>query len=494
MSELNGNELNGGHANSNGTQAVAEPEVDEDSTEQAVPAVHQVDIDTQKALAGVAQLEQPLVPDEMIIDVDRSEPQKVATADKPASRSIWTLTLVGGLLGFLGMIVFLLSGAGGRPKVTVVQPTPTPSTTPAPDELAQTQARLALTDQQRQNRDASGTTRPLTQTSPTPKPSASPTPPTIASSAPQTLPPPPAPLPPPVITSTAPSPAPTPLSPVEQWQLAAQMGSFGATRSNGANAATSTTAPTAPITSATASSPALPIPVAASSNPRQLPITQLRNSPDVPGMRSQPLAAVMLGSTATGQLQTEIILSSGVDQQDVKYLIQVRDPLKDVNGAIALPSGSTIVATIDRSSGQAGAVQFKAISLIYNNQEYALPEGSLVIRNKDGGVLQARRQGGGGGIGQFILPALFNGLSQAGQVAAQPRSTTTTTTGNRTTTSTDGRGNPQSAFIGGAANSISQQLQQQAQMANQQAATQPVSWRLAAETEVQIFVNSTFEM
>jgi hypothetical protein len=139
-------------------------------------------------------------------------------------------------------------------------------------------------------------------------------------------------------------------------------------------------------------------------------------------------------------------------------------------------------------------VQLTAQSFIQNNQEKPLPANSVLIRAANGGTLTARREGGGNQMGRSLLPALFSGISQAAQTINEPRSSITVN-GGSTITSNNGNRNIGAAFAGGAFRNLTEQLQQQAQTAQQQAQSSSGHiWRIAEGQTVQVFVNSSFSL
>ena len=97
-------------------------------------------------------------------------------------------------------------------------------------------------------------------------------------------------------------------------------------------------------------------------------------------------------------------------------------------------------------------------------------------------------------MGRSLLPALFSGISQAAQAINEPRSSITIN-GGSTITSNSGNRNIGAAFAGGAFRNLTEQLQQQAQTAQQQAQSSGGQiWRIAEGQTVQVFVNSSFSL
>jgi hypothetical protein len=349
-------------------------------------------------------------------------------------------------------------------------PSPTPSLTPSPSPQ---------------------TVRPAQAVSTVPTPAAAPR---VISPA--------APLPVPAIP-VAQNPPPQ-LSPMEQWQASAQIGSFGSVTIRPTPIAPPR--PAAPVAVPPPSTPvAIALPSTAPPTPRSAPgtpISQLRSTSSIPGLRNQPLVPVLVGTMASGQLQTEVLMTGDAsppaanlnDPTTPKYLINVDTPLKDSTGNTAIPEGSTLVAVVRGFSAQSGGLQLDVISVIANSKEYTVTPGVLAIRSDDGGMLVADQIRRGNNFLDRVALPVFAGLAEAGQVLSEPSGTTTTRGGSTTTTNLGDR-DPGAAFVSGAFGNLSDQLSQEAERRNdRQSESETSTWRLRAGESVQIFVNSSFEM
>jgi hypothetical protein len=289
------------------------------------------------------------------------------------------------------------------------------------------------------------------------------------------------------------------LSPMEQWQASAQIGSFGTVTIRPTPGAPPR--PAAPVVAPTPSTPvaiAPPVPRAASGTP----ISQLRSTSSIPGLRNQPLVPVLVGTMASGQLETEVLLTGDAsppaanlnDPTTPKYLISLDTPLKDSAEDTAIPEGATLVAVVRGFSAQSGGLQLEVISVIANNKEYSVTPGVIAIRSDDGGMLVADQMRRGNNFLDRVALPVFAGLAEAGQVLSEPSGTTTTRGNSTTTTNSDDR-DPGAAFVSGAFGNLSDQLSQEAERRNdRQSESETSTWRLRAGESVQIFVNSSFEM
>lgn len=430
----------------------------------------------------------------------RSVKTKVNIINSPWSKGL----LIAGGAGVVFLFLYLfLHGVTSRPEA----PPPVPHATEspamgsddgaAPDETSKYKTEAALTTQK----------TALNQVAPKPTPTLSPK----AGNSPSPLQPalappisnvPLAPLSPAQPLSAlaaANQTAVVPPDPVQQWQTAARLGSYGRLTpgSSGATAASTPVAPT-PVQPFAPFVPPAPPPVSSTGTQ---PLSSLRASSSTPGLRDHPLSSVLVGSSVAAQLATAIVLSGDNTSpiapdspSATRYLVRLTADLKDADGNVALPAGTQVVVIARSFSQQTGNAEFVATSLIVNNKEYAAPKDSLVIRSTNGGLLAFGKQNTGGGVFKSILPAFFAGIAQAGQILNQPSSSATVSGGSVSATTTSSSPSPVAGFAQGFGNNLSQQMQQQAQAANQKAASAPASWSLDAGSSVLVFVNSSFQL
>lgn len=423
----------------------------------------------------------------------RSVRTKVSLVKSPWSKTV----LIWGGCGALFLVVgFFLTGLTSRPNTPPPVPTASASPTTGTDDGA------ALDETSRYKTEAALTTQKtaLNQVTPKPSPTVAPSPTPTASLKPALAPPVSRLTPMPVMPLTPTNQAPVTLpDPVQQWQTAARLGSYGRlTPGAGGYAASSVPVAQAPI----APAPYVPVvPTTPQAANGALPLTSLRASSSTPGLRDQPLSSVLVGSTVTAQLSTAIVMAGDNttpvapdSPSATRYLVRLTADLKDADGNIALPSGSQVVVVARSFSQQNGSAEFVATSVIVNNKEYSAPKDALVVRSTNGGLLAFNKQGAGGGLFQAVLPAFFSGLSQAGQVLNQPSSSATVSGGNVSATTTSSNPKPLAGFAQGFGQNLAQQMQQQAQAANQANASKPASWSLGAGSPVLVFVNASFQL
>lgn len=463
-----------------------------------------------KALFGVtetsAQLNSELVDAEEPDDRDEDElnlldPRQSKTnvdfVQNPYSRIV--------MVAIPGFLTILIGGAlvqnitaGKNNSAPVV----TPSVSPAADansdsvnrtsseEIAKYKAETALAQQQTVFQKKQSIT-PSQQT-PTQAILSAPAP--IAPEIPQPVPP--LPPPPPVIHPPESNEVDSlPTDPVARWKIAATAGGFGRV--------TNFSAPVqaAPVQQTPVYIPPMPPSQSNSDTGSGVakPINQLRAAASSDGLRDKPPAPVLVGATANGQLATAIVVAGDnaqvSDGNGTKYLANLNTPLKDADGSVAIPADAVLVMSAKSLSSQSGVVEFQVSSVIVNNREYSAPKGALLVRGNNGAPLTlAKRGGSGGNFFTAALPAVLAGVGQAGQALNQPNASSVVSAGSVTTTTSSSKPNIAGAFASGMSNSLSQQLTQQIQAANQRNMNAPVVWELGAGTDIVVFVNQSFEM
>ena len=446
------------------------------------------------------------------LDVDDADnvvdPRAVKTKHGFIGNPFTKLAVVGGstLLVVTALGVFLTSVMGGHSNnspVVVASPSPSPSVSPldtTQDEVAKYKTDSALSRQKELLNGASkpqplptASAKPASTVTPTPTPTPTPIPlasPMAMPAAPATS----------VVTSPVPLPTATPVDPMEKWRMAATMGSYGSVPTGSSAGSANYTPPNVPVP-VQAPVPFVPsVPATPSGNTGAHPLSQLRSSVITPGLRDRPLSPVLVGTTAIAQTRTGVVLAGDNttpiapdSPMTTKYLAQLKVDLKDANGAVALPTGSTLVMVARSFSPQTGMAEFVVVSVLVDNKEYTVPKDTLVVRGSDGGLVAFSKRGGSKGV-QSLLPAFFAGLSQAGQILNQPSSSATVSGGSVSATTTSSSPSALAGFAQGFGNNLSQSMQQKAQAANQAAASAPASWQLGAGTEVKVFVNASFEL
>ncbi|MBW4476757.1 MAG: hypothetical protein KME54_07760 [Tolypothrix brevis GSE-NOS-MK-07-07A] len=317
----------------------------------------------------------------------------------------------------------------------------------------------------------------------------------------------------PIVTAT---PKPTP-DPLQEWAKLAKLGSYGmvSVTGNSVQAATPAT-PTAPT----------PIPVnntrlqARNTEPDDEPPED--STPAFSQTKQQTAKSVAVGTRAKAVFATavygETTRSTNSNKKDESgkdvFVVRLKEPLKSVDGAIALPAKTEFLAQV-RSISEQGFLQLDVVKVIVSNNnnitEKSLPPNAITVRATEGKPLiasQFSNQGGSGvgltDVGVFVL----NGAGKAAEIFNRPDtriqcvdniSTTSNTTNNGTNVvtnncfqTTDNRRNILAGVLEGGATNIAQQISQRNQQnISKRQAQRTNVWFMPAGKEIEIYVNQT---
>jgi hypothetical protein len=192
------------------------------------------------------------------------------------------------------------------------------------------------------------------------------------------------------------------------------------------------------------------------------------------------------------------------NKDDSQFVVRLREPLKSVDGAIALPKNTELVAQIKQIT-EGGWVQLSVVSVNFQNNgnitEIRLPPDAIKIRRPGGRPLLARKYPDKSGkiAGNDAFSGLLGGLGQVGDILNRPQTRTKvycyetggTSNDNRyctPTTETDQQRNIPAAVLEGASRAIVPQLNQRNQQATQEMMKSNI-WHLEAGTEVEVYAN-----
>ncbi|MEJ1934096.1 hypothetical protein WDZ92_28185 [Nostoc sp. NIES-2111] len=297
--------------------------------------------------------------------------------------------------------------------------------------------------------------------------------------------------PPPVIQS---NPTPTPLNPWEQWKRLSKVGSYG--QANPVEQPSMTVSSQPPLTA-----------------PSPEPSNNGYQPPQNPGStisQAQPRnsQSLKVGTSAKGVLATAVFgetnrgrTNSGDDNENKNmFVIRLTEPLKDADGAIAVPANTEILTEL-KSVSEQGVMQLSLTKMIVQNNgvlsERDIPNNALTIRGAGGSPLLAKQYPDRGSsiagmdAGLFVL----GGVAKAAELFNRTDSQVVVTTGGGTTvTSGNPRRNIAAGVLEGGLNSVVPQISQRNQQAIAQMMQQTNVWLLGAGTQVEIYVNQAVQL
>ncbi|BAY64764.1 hypothetical protein NIES22_48640 [Calothrix brevissima NIES-22] len=181
------------------------------------------------------------------------------------------------------------------------------------------------------------------------------------------------------------------------------------------------------------------------------------------------------------------------------FVVRVQEPLKGVDGNVAIPAGTELLTEISSLSEQ-GLVQLKVVKAIAKDSngitENSLPPNAMMIRGTQGRPLVAKQYPNRGSsiagmdIGLFVL----GGLGKAAELMNRTDSQVVSTSAGSTVVTTN---NPQrnmiAAALEGGMNTVVPQIAQRNQQAISEMMQRTNVWFLPAGTEVEIYINQTME-
>ncbi|YAF95036.1 MAG: TrbI/VirB10 family protein [Nodularia sp. CChRGM 3473] len=310
---------------------------------------------------------------------------------------------------------------------------------------------------------------------------------------------------PPIAIAPPPSPAPLPVpnpdtkpstpDPLEEWTRLAKLGSYGqvsATGQSSRNAARSE-----PVNNTNGQVQAT------NSDPEPTPPQQ---DSRISQAQPQNSKSIKVGSSAKAVLATAIFgettrsRNNDSDENANVFVLRLKQPLKAVDGEIAVPANTELLAEI-RSISEQGLLHLDVVKVVSQDNgeliERNLPKSAIIVRAPQGKPLVASKfpnQGAsiaGMDAGLFILGGigkaaeLFNRTDT--QVVNQGAAGTIVTT-------TNPQRNVAAGIVEGGLNSIVPQISQRNQQAISQMMQQTNVWFIPAGKEVEIYVNRTMQL
>ncbi|MBW4565507.1 MAG: TrbI/VirB10 family protein [Mojavia pulchra JT2-VF2] len=234
-------------------------------------------------------------------------------------------------------------------------------------------------------------------------------------------------------------------------------------------------------------------------NPEQLPKQQTSRANQVAQQSPKSLA---VGSHAKAVLATAVFgetsKSANGNNTNV-FVVRLQEPLKSVDGAIAVPANTELLTQMSSVSDQ-GLVQLDVIKVILQAQgkltQRDIPRNTLMIRAPQGKPLTANQFPDRGSsiasmdLGLFVL----GGLGKAAELINRTESQVVTTSGSSTIVSnTNPQRNILAGVFEGGMNTVVPQIAQRNQQAISQITQRTNVWFLPAGTAVDIYVNQSMQ-
>ncbi|MBD2494826.1 TrbI/VirB10 family protein [Nostoc sp. FACHB-280] len=484
-----------------------------------------VGFEDESKTVNVEATEEPDIPEALI-----EEPQEVKTTQPLSSNPFAKLTLVGSAT----LVVVLLAGGflsqimsgGGQKSATRPVSVPTPAAANAAprqqdlqqqiedlktklalseqaDDVAASQqslrnpARLVSSVDSRPERTAIRNVRPAVQApaqvvyvprqvnQPLARPAV--VPPFIPEtrSVPE--------LPPQAVVTTPPAPP----DPLQEWSKLAKLGSYGQVSTTGTSGVNISQVPPVDNNDRVTSPEVTP--------PQTQP--QPQTPPGLGTTQTQGPKTVAVGTSTKAVVATAIFgettRSRGNDRDDDEdknvFVIQLKQPLKSIDGQVAIPAKTELLAEIKSLSDQ-GLLQLNVTKIVSQKDgvltETTLPKNAIIIRGVKGRPLIANKFPNAGGaiasmdLGLFVL----GGIGKAAELFNRTEAQVVTTTATGTIVSnTNPRRNIAAGILEGGFNSVIPQISQRNQQEIARLTQQTNVWFISAGKEVEVYVNQQLQ-
>ncbi|MBD2533061.1 hypothetical protein H6G97_27225 [Nostoc flagelliforme FACHB-838] len=275
-------------------------------------------------------------------------------------------------------------------------------------------------------------------------------------------------------------------NPIKEWTRLAKLGSYGQVNFTGKfNSKIATYVPSQ-ITQVARQIP--------NSNPNQI-------QPQSPNPKLVAVGASAKAVLATAVFGETTKAKSNKNQDENKniFVVRLKQPLKSVDGAIALPANTELLTEV-RSISQQGLLKLDVMKVIVQNNrtltEKSLPQNAMIISAPQGKPLIANQfpnQGSsitGMDVGLFFLGA----ASKAGELYNRTDSQITITSNSTEYTTNNFRGNILTGLVEGGINTVLPPISQRNQQAISQIRMQRTNiWFLHAGKDIEIYVNQAMQ-
>jgi hypothetical protein len=317
----------------------------------------------------------------------------------------------------------------------------------------------------------------------------------IPYSAPPTLPPiavAPAPVAAPV--PAPPATPPSPPDPLEEWTRLAKLGSYGQVAVTGQSSvqAARNTPENIPPNNSNNAEPQ-PNNYNPEPPPQQESLISQAQSANSKSVKAGTSAKAVLATAVFGE--TTRARNNEADENANIFVLQLREPLKNADGEVVLPTNTELLAEINSISEQ-GLLRLNVVKVISQENgeltERSLPSNALIVRAPQGRPLVADKFPDKGSsiagmdAGLFVL----GGIGKAAELFNRTDTQVVTANGGSTVvTSSNPQRNLAAGIVEGGLNSVVPQISQRNQQAISQMMQQTNVWYIPAGKEVEIYVN-----
>jgi Bacterial conjugation TrbI-like protein len=302
--------------------------------------------------------------------------------------------------------------------------------------------------------------------------------------------------------------------PMEEWVKISRLGSYGSTEiasktdvpPNRNTIDTAIKEQQTPITPRATLVSSVSNPVVETANNSEL---EPLHAEEAAIIENQEIQQLTVGISGDAQLVTPLIWgknptnnisnNSANKNKLEKFIVQLSKPLTTKDNLVILPKAAQIIVQVTDIQ-KSGFVQMEATQVVIDGKEYILPAGAISIRGNSGQPLMASKWGDKGGeiATRDVETFAVSSLAKVGKVLNQPKEEQISTNSglssiNSFSSIRRSRSNILGAVLEGGFEPLTQQILQRNQQALQEIQQRQEVWYVKAGTNVQVFVNQSFQ-
>jgi Bacterial conjugation TrbI-like protein len=209
------------------------------------------------------------------------------------------------------------------------------------------------------------------------------------------------------------------------------------------------------------------------------------------------ITTLLVGTSAKGSTVTPVLWGSGTSS-GAKFLLKLDEPMLDGNNREAFPAGTQFVVTAKQANSTIGIADLEIVSAIIKGMEFAPPNGSIVIRDDQGGLLIGEDyfKRDENTSNRDLLGVFAGALGNVGRILNQPSSTFSSNTnggfgGSSSSVITNRDPNLLGAVLEGGFKDLSSVWSQRNQQAIQELAGRPNIYQIPKGRGIRVFINQS---
>jgi Bacterial conjugation TrbI-like protein len=209
------------------------------------------------------------------------------------------------------------------------------------------------------------------------------------------------------------------------------------------------------------------------------------------------ITTLLVGTSAKGSTVTPVLWGAGTSS-GAKFLLKLDEPMLDGNNREAFPAGTQFVVTAKQANSTIGIADLEIVSAIIKGMEFAPPNGSIVIRDDQGGLLIGEDyfKRDEHTANRDLLGVFAGALGNVGRILNQPSSTFASNTnggfgGSSSSVITNRDPNLLGAVLEGGFKDLSSVWSQRNQQAIQELAGRPNVYQIPKGRGIRVFINQS---